>query len=139
MSLSQTTEQINLPGHLKSESEALKGSSVAAVITFVSKGVTDDGPPMVMFCNHNEIKVEEALMGNVSGTLDCMFSYSVFPDSKRESLPVIGSRYIVFLRPGVVHIGEAAYVAIRFSAYSKEEVGHVKDLVSKSKLSTKQE
>ncbi len=88
-----------LSGHEK-KSEGLVAvvpDIVVAKFTFLGNG--GDDAPGSTFYEKAAIEVISSLKGTLSGDLQAGYTVKLFPPSKKETVPVIGTPYIMFIQP----------------------------------------
>jgi hypothetical protein len=133
MAMAQQVGAINLPGHLKGPSEALKQGVSVAVATLKSIGRRDLGSAGVDIYSYVDLKIDERLNGDFPGEIVGTFSRLSGPATLAEAVPAVGEKYIIIFRREHHDYPGQAYTIIKFTAFSIEEREKVKKLIDQSK------
>jgi hypothetical protein len=86
------------PGHDKKNEELIKTVTNIVVAKFTSLGNLNlDAPGEVLYV-HAKIEIASCLKGSLSGTLQARYNVQDFSEGPTETLPVVGTQYIMFIR-----------------------------------------
>jgi hypothetical protein len=126
-------ENTALPGHFHSESETLGKCSDVAVIMLMTKGSAyETDPPGQLGYRNAIVRIERNIKGLAKGEVTCLYNRRTFPKSVAEEEPVMGTRYIVFMKHSGQLDGRDVYFILRFSAFSDKRVGEIEKMVPPS-------
>lgn len=75
--------------------DAVKSANAVIICRFISLGTPDVGPPGETVYQGAIVEVSSKLKGAAAKRISCSFRVTTFPPEKRETLPQIGSAYVI--------------------------------------------
>jgi hypothetical protein len=75
--------------------DAVMSANAVMISKFISLGNSDFGPPGEMVYQGAIVEVSSSLKGDVGNRMSCSFRVRTSPPEKSESLPQIGSEYVI--------------------------------------------
>ena len=114
-----------LSGHEKKSEDLIAVVPDIVVGKFTSLGSGSDDAPGATFYEKAEIEVVSSLKGTLSGNLQAGYSVKSFPPSKKETVPVIGTPYIMFIQK----LGPTEYEIKKLLPATDDNLAKVKGLI----------
>jgi hypothetical protein len=115
-----------LSGHEKKNEDAIKGSTHVVVATFSVLGYPGPGADGEANYDQAEIAVVTALKGTLSGQLKAHYIVYDMPGKDQESLPALGTQYIMFIQ----QLGPTEYEIKKLLPATDDNIAKVKQLIS---------
>ncbi len=115
-----------LSGHEKKNEDLVAVVPDIVVAKFTSLGNGSDDAPGATFYEKAEIEIVSSLKGTLSGDLQAGYSVKLFPPSKKETVPVIGTPYIMFIQK----LGPTEYEIKKLLPATDNDIAKVKALIA---------
>jgi hypothetical protein len=113
-----------LPGHKATEGD-LKTSDVV-IAKFISFGVIEIDNAGALSYEQDDIQIIRALRGQLSGKLKVSFEILTFPGKDRETLPVLGTEYVMFIKK----LGASDFEIIKLLKATDDNIAKIKTLTT---------
>jgi hypothetical protein len=115
-----------LSGHEKKMEDLVTVVPDIVIAKFTSLGNGSDDAPGATFFEKAGIEIVSSLKGSLSGDLQAGYSVKLFPPSKKETMPVIGTPYIMFIQK----LGPTEYEIKKILPATDDNIARVKGLIS---------
>jgi hypothetical protein len=122
-------DTVVLPGHERKTEQLAPSVSATVIGKFISLGYGGTDEPGTAFFEQAKVAVINSLEGSLSGTITASYSVRSFPVAEKESAPITGIRYIMFIET----LGPNEHEIRKLLAATDENIALVKTIISTPK------
>jgi hypothetical protein len=117
-----------LSGHEKKSEDLPMAVTDIIIAKFTSLGNENSDSPGASFYEKADIECLSSLKGTLVGNIQAGYTVHFFPPSERETVPVIGTQYIMFIQK----LGPTEYEIKKLLLATEQNVASVKALITSS-------
>jgi hypothetical protein len=118
-----------LPGHEKRAEKLVSSVSAVVIAKFISLGYGGTDAPGSTFFERAKVAVVSSIKGSLSGTITVGYSVQEIPEAEKESAPIIGTPYIMFIQT----LGPDEHEIRKLLAATDDNIALVKAIISTPK------
>ena len=118
-----------LPGHDRKTEELVPSVPSIVIAKFISLGFGEADDPGAITFEQAKVEIVSSLRGSLSGTITASYSVRSFPVAEKESAPITGIRYIMFIQT----LGPNEHEIRKLLAATDDNIALVKAIISTPK------